>query len=126
MPESKKNSSVKVLYARDIKWILKYANGFTTKQHLRDMFKYHNISFAIKENNVITSIVVMMVGQGKHYVALLWTNGSYRAIRESMLYFRDLAQKSTVLFHSRNNIIKNHRSSVSGEKSGKIYYKMVV
>lgn len=118
--------AIKVLSSKDIKWILKYAKGYTTKQYLEEAFKYHTISFATRVNHVITSIIVMIVGENKHYVVLLWTNGSYKAIREAMIYFRDLSKRSTVLFHSQNNIVKNHRCAVSGEKSGKTYFKMVV
>lgn len=124
MLESK--AEFKKLDSKDIKWIIKYAHGYTTKKHLQEAFKYHTISFATRVNHTVTSIVVMIVGKDKHYVALLWTNGSYRAVRESMLYFRELSKKSTVLFHSRNDIVKNHRITVNSEKSGRVYYKMVV
>lgn len=116
----------KKLDSKDIKWIMKYAHGYTTKKHLQEAFKYHTISFATRVNHTVTSIVVMIVGKDKHYVALLWTNGSYKAIRESMLYFRELSRTSTVLFHSQNTIVKNHRQIVNGENSGRVYYKMAV
>lgn len=116
----------KKLDAKNINWILKYAYAVTSKKNLQDAFKYVNISFAIRINKVVQSIVVMIVGEGKHYVVLLWTNNSHRAIKDVALYFRDLAKKSTILFHSQSNIARNHRTNVSGAVTGKSYFKAVV
>lgn len=116
----------RLLTAADIGWIMGYAHEVTTHKQINDAMKCVNISFALSYENNPCVIIVIMIGSGKHYVPLLWTDGSYRGVKWAMLFFKELAKKEVVLFHSMNCVAKNHRITVNGEKSNRVYYKAVV
>lgn len=124
MPERKIES--RFLSAKDIGWILSTVGDLANREFLEASFKAKNLSHAIRVNGKPSVIIVMIIGQAGHYVSLLWTDNSYAAIKHAMLYFRALAQKTTVLFHTKGDIIKNHRCMSGGLQSGKRYYQMVV
>lgn len=116
---------VKKLDVKDVDWIMEYAHEYISRKNLEDSFKYNNLSVATRMDGVVASIIVMIVGDGKNYVSLLWTNGSYGAIREAMVFFRDLAKTTRLLFHSQNKILFKHRKHVIGDKTNKTYFEMV-
>lgn len=121
------SGDVKLLRMEDAPWIESVCGEIAEADYIREMFlsgaSGHAVCFDGDDDASV--ILVTLPGDTMHYIALLWTNGTFRAVKYAARSMKELCRSHTVLFNTLGDIAKRHRKTVRGE-SGREYFEAVV